>query len=87
MILLQVKNGIPELVTQLPVSGYIAESRLVGTALYVVANSYEQHAVLSKDGSTTSTDWEWGSRVVSFDLSDFTSANRNRKIGLVDTAM
>ncbi len=71
VVLLQVKNGVPQLINALPVAGYIAESRLVGSALYVVANSYEQHP--GKDGST---EWEWGSRVVSFDLSDFNAAQK-----------
>jgi hypothetical protein len=79
VILLQVKNGVPQLVNELPVSGYISESRLVGTALYVVANSYEQHDVPSKDGTGTTTEWEWGSRVLSFDLSDFNAAQAKSK--------
>jgi hypothetical protein len=79
VVLLDVKNGVPVLVNELPVSGYIAESRLVGTALYVVANSYEQREVLSKDGTTTTIEWEWGSRVVSFDLSDFATAQSKSK--------
>ncbi len=78
VVLLEVKNGVPVLVNELPVSGYIAESRLVGTALYVVANSYEQIDVPAKDGSTT-TEWQWGSRVVSFDLSDFSTAQVKSK--------
>lgn len=79
VILLEIKNGAPQLVKELPVSGYIAESRLVGTALYVVANSYEQQTTVSKDGTTNSTDWQWGTRVVSFDLSDFASATVKSK--------
>src|SRR5262249_26291213 len=78
VVLLEVKNGVPALVNELPVSGYIAESRLVGTALYVVANSYEQREVPAKDGTTT-TEWDWGSRVVSFDLSDFATAQTKSK--------
>jgi hypothetical protein len=83
--LLQVKNGVPELVKELPISGYIAESRLVGTALYVVANSYEERVVPAKDGTTgatggtTAIEWQWGSRVVSFDLSDFGAATEKSK--------
>src|SRR5690606_23719640 len=42
VVLLDAASGEPELVAQLPVKGYIVESRLVGSALYVVANSYQQ---------------------------------------------
>ncbi len=79
VVLLQVRNGIPELVKALPISGYIAESRLVGSALYVVANSYEQRVIPAKDGGTSSTEWDWGSRVVSFDLSDFSVAEEKSR--------
>ena len=44
--------------------GWVQESRLVGTALYVVSQSYQSVAD-SKDAS-----WEWGSTVSSFDLSN-----------------
>ncbi|HTG43078.1 MAG TPA: beta-propeller domain-containing protein, partial [Verrucomicrobiae bacterium] len=79
VILLQAGNGTPQLIKELPVSGYIAESRLVGSALYIVANSYEPREVATKDGTTLSTEWEWGSRVLSFDLSDFAGAQQKSK--------
>jgi len=75
VILLDVSNGVPHLVKELPVPGYIDESRMVGTALYVVANGYEQRVVPLKDGST-SVEWSWGSTIVSFDLSDFATATQ-----------
>lgn len=57
-------GGTPEVAARLPVDGYIQESRLVGTALYVASQSYRPVA-----GTTNST-WEWGSLVSAFDLSD-----------------
>jgi hypothetical protein len=57
-------GGKPEIAARLPVDGYIQESRLVGTALYVASQSYRP-----VPGSTNST-WEWGSTVSGFDLSD-----------------
>ena len=56
--------GKPEVAARLPVDGSIQESRLVGTALYVAAQSYRP-----VPGSTNSM-WEWGSKVFAFDLSD-----------------
>ena len=57
-------NGPPTIVARLPVSGYVTESRMVGTALYVASQSYRPVA-----NSTNST-WEWGTLVSSFDLAD-----------------
>src|SRR5437867_1092148 len=56
--------GTPSVVARLPVKGYIVESRLVGTALYVASQALRPMA-----GSTNST-WEWGTLVSSFDLAD-----------------
>ena len=60
-------NGAPVVVARLPVSGYIQESRLVGTALYVASQLYRPVA------NSTSTTWEWGTLVSSFDLADPTA--------------
>jgi hypothetical protein len=57
-------GGKPEVAARLPVDGYIQESRLVGTALYVAAQSYRPVP------GTTNSMWEWGSKVSAFDLSD-----------------
>jgi hypothetical protein len=57
-------GGKPEVAARLPVEGSILESRLVGTALYVAAQSYRP-----VPGATDST-WEWGTMVSGFDLSD-----------------
>jgi hypothetical protein len=57
-------NGQPTIVASLPVPGYIQESRLVGSALYVASQTYRP-----QDGTTGSA-WEWGTLVSSFDLAD-----------------
>ncbi|MFO1496787.1 MAG: beta-propeller domain-containing protein [Verrucomicrobiota bacterium] len=54
----------PAIVATLPVSGEIRESRLVGSALYVMTQTYRP-VPNSKDGA-----WEWGTGVYSFDLSN-----------------
>jgi hypothetical protein len=51
-----------EVVSRLPVQGTIQESRLVGQALYVAAQTYRP-VVGAKEGV-----WEWGTSVSSFDL-------------------
>lgn len=57
-------GGRPEVTARLLVDGYIQESRLVGAALYVAAQTYRP-----VPGSTNST-WEWGTKVSAFDLAD-----------------
>jgi hypothetical protein len=64
VIVLQIQGGVPTLVASLPVPGWIQESRMVGTALYVASQSYQPVAG-SQDGT-----WQWGSTVSSFDLSN-----------------
>ena len=53
--------GTPSIAARLPVPGYIIQSRLVGSALYVASASYRPVA-----GTNT---WEWGTLVSSYDLS------------------
>jgi hypothetical protein len=59
-------NGTPAVTAELPLNGYILESRMVGTALYVASQAYR---VISKPDATSTT-WEWGLMVSSFDLAD-----------------
>ncbi len=74
VLLVGVTNGVPGVAASLPVSGYIQESRLVGTALYVASQTYRQTTTTPdpKGGAepVTSTVWEWGTVVTSFDLAD-----------------
>jgi hypothetical protein len=59
-----VTNGVPTAITNLPVPGWIQESRMVGTALYVASQSYRP---VPESGDTA---WEWGTVVSSFDLAE-----------------
>ena len=63
ILLVEVGAGKQTVVASLPVTGTIAESRLVGTALYVASHTY-----LAVD-SANGTSWEWGTQISSFDLS------------------
>ena len=62
VLIVAVRNGVPSVVTNLPVAGMIAESRLVGTALYVASQTA---STSTNNGGTT---WEWGTQITSFDL-------------------
>jgi len=64
VVVVAVSNGLPQVVTNLVLAGWIQESRMVGTALYVASQTYRP-----MPGSTNNT-WEWGTRVSSFDLSN-----------------
>lgn len=57
-------KAAPKVTTRLGVGGYIVESRLVGTALYVAAQSYRQKT------NETGVVWEWGITVTSLDFSN-----------------
>ncbi|MBI3417139.1 MAG: beta-propeller domain-containing protein [Verrucomicrobia bacterium] len=67
-----VVNGAPVVAAHLPIQGYIQESRMVGTALYVASQSYRKTILPPKPGSDGSAGeiWEWGTVVSSFDLKD-----------------
>jgi len=62
VLIVAVSNGVPSMVAKLPVAGTITESRLVGDALYVAAQTLRPK--LESGGST----WEWGTQIASFDL-------------------
>ncbi len=64
VLVVDVSGDQPNVVVALPFPGYLIESRLVGTALYVASQSYRP-----VDGTANST-WEWGTDVTSFDLAD-----------------
>jgi hypothetical protein len=57
-------KGAPKVASRLPVPGYIAESRLVGTALYVASQTYRQKT------NDAGIQWEWGTGVTSIDFSN-----------------
>lgn len=66
-VIIAVDDGTtPTITARLPVSGYLQESRLVGTALYLATSSYRQ----SPAANGTGVVWEWGTQVFGFDLSN-----------------
>ncbi len=71
LVLLEVAGGQPSPVVEIPIEGNIRESRLVGTALYVVAERYRPVASPLKPDGEVREVWEWGSEISSFDLGNF----------------
>jgi len=51
-----------------PVKGYIRESRLVGTALYIASQTYITREAVNPTTGDTYTRWEHGTQVSAFDL-------------------
>ena len=68
LVIVGVAGTNPIEVASVPVKGHIQESRLVGTALYVTSQVY-RNRVETLAGSDEVV-WEWGSQVVSYDLSN-----------------
>ena len=66
-IIVNVSQDTPAIVGSVPVKGYIRESRLVGTALYIASQVYRQEEVVNKNGSI-SLRWRHGTQVSSFDV-------------------
>ena len=62
VLVLDVSSGVPQQVASVSVSGWIQESRLVGSALYVASQTYQPVA-------GNASNWEGGTQVSSFDLS------------------
>lgn len=66
VLLINVQDPVhPTVISRLPVPGTIAESRMVGSALYVASNTY-YYRTDENDRSI----WEYGTVVSSFDLSN-----------------
>jgi hypothetical protein len=70
VLVVGVSDHHPVVQAVLPIPGHIQESRLVGSALYVAAQSYRSAIRTNDAGTGTIQVWEWGTRVLSFDLSD-----------------
>jgi hypothetical protein len=64
IIVVSVTNGVPVAITNLPIGGWVQDSRMVGTALYVASQNYRVQT------NPTNTIWEWGTVVTSFDLAN-----------------
>ena len=70
VLLVDVSSNAPAVVATVPIPGYIQESRLVGTALYVASQAYQQITVPPKPDGTGTDQWQWGTVITSIDLSD-----------------
>ncbi len=46
LFLMRVSTGVPTLVTEVPLTGAVTDSRLIGNRLYVLSNDY-----LQRDGT------------------------------------
>jgi hypothetical protein len=62
ILIVTITEGVPEIAARVPVAGYVVESRLVGTALYVASQTYRPVA------DSDNTRWEWGTALSSIDL-------------------
>jgi len=65
-LVVEIKQGKPSTAASLPVKGTIEASRLVGTALYVASSAYRK---LVSTNTTDGGQWERGTQISSFDLS------------------
>ncbi|MGC8991684.1 MAG: beta-propeller domain-containing protein, partial [Verrucomicrobiia bacterium] len=75
VIVARVESGVPTVLARIPIEGSIAESRLVGSALYVASLMYKQVLLPpvpdpGGSGKTQQEQWEWGTEVSSVDLSN-----------------
>jgi hypothetical protein len=69
-IIVDVTGDTPVISASVPVKGYIRESRLVGTALYIASQTYVTREAVNPETSETYTRWEHGTQVSAFDLAN-----------------
>ncbi len=67
-IIVNVAGNTPVIEASVPVKGYIRESRLVGTALYIASQTYITKQAVNPETGDTYTRWEHGTQVSAFDL-------------------
>jgi len=67
LLVVDVSGAAPVTVATLPVPGWLQDSRLVGTALYIASEGYQTNGAGASDG-------QWGTIISSFDLSNPASA-------------
>jgi hypothetical protein len=80
VVLVRVRNGVPELGPRLSFEGQVRESRLVGSALYLATYRWKQTEVSPTNPVTLSV-WRAETGIVSFDLSNPASpATRAEKV-------
>ena len=74
-LVVRIESGVPAVLARIPIEGSIAESRLVGSALYIASLMYKQVLVPPApdpggSGKVQQEQWEWGTEVSSVDLSN-----------------
>ena len=67
-IIVNVAGNTPVIEASVPVKGYIRESRLVGTALYIASQTYITKQAVNPETGDTYTRWEHGTQVSAFDM-------------------
>ncbi|MFQ3167537.1 MAG: hypothetical protein ACI8QI_000065 [Limisphaerales bacterium] len=67
-IIVNITGDTPVITASVPVKGYIRESRLVGTALYIASQTYITMEAINPTTGDTYTRWEHGTQVSAFDL-------------------
>ena len=67
-IIVNVAGNTPVIEASVPVKGYIRESRLVGTALYIASQTYITKQAVNPATGDMYTRWEHGTQVSAFDL-------------------
>ena len=67
-IIVNVAGNTPVIEASVPVKGYIRESRLVGTALYIASQTYITKQAVNPTTGDSYTRWEHGTQVSAFDL-------------------
>jgi hypothetical protein len=69
-IIVNVESDSPVITSSVPVKGYIRESRLVGTALYIASQTYVTRESVNPETGGTYTSWEHGTQISAFDLAN-----------------
>ncbi len=80
ILIVNIEDSEVSVESVLPIDGAIQESRLVGTALYVVAQSWREREQMDEETGESLTVWEWGSHALSFDLSEPGSARKQDEL-------
>ncbi len=69
IVIVKLADGSPSVLSSIPVNGTIRESRLVGTALYLAAQSYHRREIIvDKETGAAEDYWAWGTMISSYDL-------------------
>jgi hypothetical protein len=77
ILVIDIEPPTPTIVGRAPINGTIVESRLVGDALYVAAQTYRRIVLPPDPGRPDPTEtWEWGVELASLDLSSPTAPVR-----------